>query len=700
MVEQHVRMGTQFEAPDGIGTIPKGVTVHFLINAPSEGIARLVQFEEVEARLMGREHPKKQKPPPVVVLHTMPSAKFEHAIEHGLLIASKDPLKLPLWRAALGDRDVVACGKAQKEAEHEKVVTHETRLAAKLKHMAPILEAMRDFLVSRDPIAEANEVARLAKPPQNQARFRADLFLYLAFNLNPNAIAYRIEALGRWNRRDHAGAKCGVEPKGMGRGFGTSANDDDSWDSVERGWEMFSKPGRPIKNVYRLTQIYIRKCKVIRDAKGRKRFILPSGEPSYTYNQFYYRLSVTIGMEAVRRKIYGRARYRESFAPSQGKFSEQVNSIAEIVQEDGYYVPELAMGPDGKTPLPALLVVRIVCVATAMCLGIGFALGGETGAAYRMARFCMEVDKVFFCWLLGIDIDKECWPSEGGNDDCVRDRGPGQALTAEPNDAAAGPTMREMPPTGFGQGKPNVEATNPRDIHVGDRPTYITTAIPLIHLIRKAVQREIARMDSASVEDRLGPARIAAADRLTPLDLYEKLAARGRTFEISRSREEAIRRWTTKIKLTAKHDGVYIGFQRYSSSALEESGTLDHVPTGGEQECSGYALDMARRYVWVEVQGRLLLVAAMLPNREDEDQLYLCALEQRILEEKLAEMRSDLSIHGDAVQGEAESDFKEDTGTSMQDRTHRPGKAPKKTSGAKAMASAAKSFLTPKKQVA
>lgn len=700
MSEQSIRMGAQFESPEGIGTIPKGITVYFLVNAPSEGIARLVHFEEVEAKLMGIEKPKKQKPPPVVVLHKMLSAKFEHAIEHGDLVASKNPTILPPWRAALGDRDVVASAKTSKNEEGQESVTHETRLANKLEHMAPILESIREFLTSSDPIARANEVARSATPAQNQARFRADLFLYLAFNRNPNAIAYRIEALGCWDRRNHHGKKCGVEPKGMGRGFGTRANDDESWDSVEKGWDMFSKPGREVSEVYRLTQVYIRKCKVVRDAKKRKRFVLPTGEPSYTYNQFYYRLLKTIGRKAINKKIYGRARYRENYAPSEGRFSQQVNSIAEIVQEDGYYVSELAMGPDGKTPLPALLVVRIVCVATAMCLGIGFALGGETGAAYRMARFCMEVDKVFFCWLLGIDIDKESWPSEGGNDDCVRDRGPGQAKTAMPNDGAPGPTFREMPPTGFGQGKPNVEATNPRDIHIGDRPTYVTTTIPLIHLIRRAVQIEIARMDSASVESRLGPARIAAADRLTPLNLYEKLAERGRTFEVTRPREEAIRRWTTKIKLVAKHDGVYIGFQRYYSSRLKDSGALDHVPTDGEQDCTGYALDMARRYVWVEVQGRLLLVAAMLPLREDEDQLYLCALEQRILQEKLDEMRSDLSMHRDAVQGEVEMNFKEETGASMQDRTHRQGKAPKKTPGAKAMASSAKGFLTPKKLAA
>ena len=200
-----------------------------------------------------------------------------------------------------------------------------------------------------------------------------------------------------------------------------------------------------------------------------------------------------------------------------------VNSAGETVEEDARWVRELAIGPDGKTTMPALIVVRIVCIATAMCLGLGFALGGETGAAYRMARFCMEVGKDFFCWLFGITISKEDWPSEGAVEDVVTDRGAGQAQTAKPNDGYDGPVMREMPPTGFGQGKPNVEGTHARHIKIADRPTHVVTKIPLVHLVRREIRNEIRRMHSASTERRLGPTLIMAVDNLTCVELYEKL---------------------------------------------------------------------------------------------------------------------------------------------------------------------------------
>jgi hypothetical protein len=192
MSYEPIRMGDQFEAPEGFGSIPKVVTVYFLVNAPSEGVARLVHFEDMEAKLMGTANPKKQKPPPAVVLHLMTSQKFECALDSKKLVVVKSPLKLPPWRAALGDRDVIASTRNLKKQSEGKSVTHENRVEKKLKHMAPILQSLRGFLVSSDPIARANEVARLAVPPQNQARFRADLFLFLAFNRNRNAISYRI----------------------------------------------------------------------------------------------------------------------------------------------------------------------------------------------------------------------------------------------------------------------------------------------------------------------------------------------------------------------------------------------------------------------------------------------------------------------------------------------------------------------------
>ena len=679
-------------APEGLGTIPKDERLFFLVN---DGIARLVRFEEQPAKVIGKAHKRKEKPPPKVFLHWMTSEKFEQALESRTLEIFEEQIKLPPWRAALQDRDVVAHDRARSSKGKTVKFSHEAALNKKLAAMSPITENLREFLLSEDPAGYVKALARSATPAINEGRFLADVFLYLAFGLNKNAIAYRIEAHGKWNRRNHPGAKPGVKPKGKGAKYGTKANDDESWTSVQQGWNLFSLPGRSIGTVYVLTQIHVRGCHVEKISKRRKQLVLPNGEPTQTYDQFYYRLMVLVGRTAVMRRVHGRAWYREKKAPSKGKFSEAVNSIAEIVQEDGRWVPELAIGPDRKTPLPALLVVRIVCVATAMCLGIGFGLGGEDGAAYRMARFCMEVDKVFFCWLFGIDIEKDDWPSEGANDHSVRDRGPGQGETGKPNEESAKPTFAEMPPTGFGQGKPNVESTHEKKIHIGDRPTFVTTQIPLIHLTRREIQKELDRMDTGNVLGHMGPAQIAQAESLTPLDFYEKLAANGRTYERVGARDQAVRRWLTPQKFAVKADGVYLNYQRYYSTDLAASGILD--VDRNEIELPGYVVHVCARYAWVEVNSKLLIVAAMLPMRDDEDQLYLSALEMRMLQEKIDEMSSDLRGHRFAVRGEHEASFFEATGRSMHDKNLRPGSKPKKTAEARATGKAAKEALTPKK---
>jgi hypothetical protein len=193
----------------------------------------------------------------------------------------------------------------------------------------------------------------------------------------------------------------------------------------------------------------------------------------------------------------------------------------------------------------------------------------------------------------------------------------------------------------------------------------------------------------------MGPAQIAQAESLTPLDLYEKLAANGRTYERVGSRDQAVRRWLTPQVFAVKADGVYLHYQRYYSTDLAATGILD--VDGDETELSGFVVHVCARYAWVEVNSKLLMVAAILPMRDDEDQLYLSALEMRLLQEKVEEMNSDLRSHRDAVRGEHEASFHEETGRSMQDRKLRPGSKPKKTAEARATGRVAKESLAPKK---
>lgn len=107
-------------------------------------------------------------------------------------------------------------------------------------------------------------------------------------------------------------------------------------------------------------------------------------------------------------------------------------------------------------------------------------------------------------------------------------------------------------------------------------------------------------------------------------------------------RDQAVRRWLDPLKFSVKPDGVYLGYQRYYSEQLRATGILD--VDKDDAEVDGYVVHMCARYAWVEINSKLIMVAAMLPMREDEDQLFLSSLEMRLLQEKVDTMNSDASI--------------------------------------------------------
>ena len=693
-----ISLGTQLVAPEGFDQMRMDSLYIFLVNSAEIGSARLVSFVEQPPKLMGRgDKAKLQRPPPSVELIGIKRDRFEWAVGHGLIVHADRQDELPAWQAALGARSVE---NTEEERYKENVKPHKDRIDTLLGHMQPLVADVRGFLLSDDPIGFINKVARTCSPPQNEARFRASFLLYIAYRSNRNVLAYQIQNVGQWDRNNHPGAKCGVVPKGLGRLHGHPSNEEQLKKEAIEGWDLYSMPGRSAGAVYRIVCIRIWLCRVIKDAQGRKRFVRPDGKPFMTYNQFWYRLVEHYGLPALQKTMYGRARYREDMAPSKGHFSEAVADICERTEEDGYWVKEVALAADGKTHLPPLIVVRIVDVATAFRLGIGFSLGGEKGDAYRMARFCMAVGGDFYCFLFGIDISFEDFPTLGLSADTVVDRGPGQGESAKAQSPEARAVFNEMPPTGFGQGKATVESTNPRSIRMRERPSFVQTNIPLIDLMRREIRNTVAENDSHDVHTRLGPRRIAQADRITPLDLYEKLSAVGRTAAMPISRDQAIREFLTPIPVELKADGVYIDSQRYDSTQLRASGVLDRVPSPDAPSLKGFQMDMVLRYAWVEVRGTLIMVAAMLHLREDDEQLFLCAMERRLLREKLDEMKVDFDTHQHAVKAEADALFHKETGHYMGDSKRRAGKPKRNSQEAREEGKAVKKVLTPHRRAA
>jgi hypothetical protein len=360
---------------------------------------------------------------------------------------------------------------------------------------------------------------------------------------------------------------------------------------------------------------------------------------------------------------------------------------------DAFRDPNEMIGPDGKTPLPSLIVVRIICVVTKLLMGIGFSFGGETAAAYRAALFCMAISKPTFGRLMGIDISASEWTSEGLCDDVVTDRGAGGGEKAQAHQEVGNAVIRSSPPTGFGQGKAVMESSNPRKVKVNDRQSHRRTSLSLTDVMRRHIQQTITDNDSRDISGRITPSMVEYLDRLTPLALYNELSQRGRNSLRRIAFVEAVRAFLTPVKLVAKADGIYLRYQRYVATDLDETGILQSAAsTGRDIVLEGYCLDACVRYCFLEWQGKIIELSAVLALREDDEQLYISLHQLEQTNAVLQKMKSDLRVHSSAVRVEGRREFAEKTGVPPEQITVHPG--PKRKGRGSEQSKIVKNILT------
>jgi hypothetical protein len=692
-MKRHLMLGTQLHAPDGFRHLLQGITYHFLIRI---GVVRLIQFVEREPVRIGVAQ-RIDRPPPEVMLLEFEAEEFDRAIADGHIQVRPQQASLPPWCEGLSH----SVEGAEDRRYGAKKVLHAERVEGVLRHFRPLIAGLTGLLSSPTLIKDINRFARGCRPEQNQKRFRAEFFAYILYNQNRNVIAYQTQNIGRWLREGHAGRKCGVKALGVGALHGFKSSDVDLIDDVRTAWQHWGRLGVTKKDIYRRLCAQIWRTISVKDQRGVKRLVRADGRPMLTYDQFDYRLEQLYGYAAIQERLHGRCYVREDLLPSMGRFSEAVANVGERSEADGYWVKEVVLGPDGQNALPALVVVRIIDVTSGMVLGIGFSLDGESAAAYRMAMFCSAIPKSMFGRLLGITIDDEAWPSVGLCDDTVTDRGAGGGNSAKANTEEGNPVISSMPPTGFGQGKASIESSHPRQIAMRDRPTHLITSLPLIELVRREVKDTVSLNDARDISDHLTPIQVKRLERITPLDFFNKLAEVGRNSMRPMTFEDAVRAFLTPVTLVAKPDGVYRGFQRYTSQELKTSGILHSVAASGKEiQLSGYMLNISIRYCFIEWHGRLMELSGVLALREDDEQLHVSLHELDALDAKLRVMKSDFRSHCDSTYVEAALDFEEQTGFDMDDSRLRMGPAKRRTAKGKEQATLVKSTLTPSRRAA
>lgn len=655
-----MQLGEQLIAPHGFESLAADVVYHYLYNDANRNRVLLLTFGAPPTE--GESAHKKQRR---TVLLYLRRDRFEEAVRSALIRPYPTPRVLPHWLGQVTVADLLE----HDQRDYKRRIPHTQRIDCLLAHLWPAIDALASVLGAENPEAALNRYARACTPPQNESRYRTAFFTYVAFRMERLALHYAINQIGKWARAPKD-KKFG-RPSSLGAWHGHSSCDDEMQNMCIQGFRDYATAGQSLRAIYRRTMVRVFGCKPISGERGRMSFVHPEGKPFPTLGQFMYRVAQVYDLETRQLLKYGSARVRSRIAPSKGSFTAAVAYAMEIIQSDGYFIEEVCAGYLEGSHLPRICVVRIVCVSTGMVVGIGFSMKGETAEAYRFAKFCMAVDKVWYCGLFGIRITPDEWPSIGLPLHEVTDRGPGATRAAQSEDASLQPIIKELAPSYSGQSKATVETRHPKSVKQEGAPHYKVTRQSVVEVVRREIWRVIESNKATNVAARLGSDAIAANVLPTPIGMWNYLVDLGRTFSYEIQREQAMRSYLQKVDLTVSDGAVHFMGFRFWSQALRDSKLLELTTT----QIQGYLLPACVRHIFLSTPDGILTVDASFGIRVggEEHSLSLGELEQ--LSQLRAKEQAALRVHREAAKADVAERFEAETGVPYEHATLRQGRA-------------------------
>lgn len=662
-----MHIGTQIVALEGWGQLPQGVMFHFLKSDAKGGRVLLVYFEGGKANGPYKPH-----------LFVMSRNKFEEGVRDEKIILAEVQSLLPPWLGELEGVDLSQLDLGRPNAK----ILHSTRVEKRFMHIAPAVRDFEGVLGSDDPEKELNRRARLCTPPQNETRFRLHFLTYMCFRRDMWVLFPPFHNIGHWDRCAHPDQKFGRPSLAYGQSYGNGSSKELAERCVKSYLER-AGVGKYLARIYHDAMTDDFGCRCITGASGMKIYIHPDGKPFPTYWQFKYRVQQEIGIEEMQKTLYGAVRYRARTAATKGSFSEEIANLMEKIEADGYYTSERPQGYIEGTVLPSLCVVTSRDCLSGLKLGIGFSFGSERSTAYRMMLFSMAVPKEYFCSLFGISIKPEEWPSVGLSGHLGIDRGPGARKDLIEESEQKLP-IRDMAPSWFGQSKATIESSHPRDLKNEGQPTFLASGFTPVELAKKEIMRLLKFNQTANMEGRFEPDSELAFVPPSPIGLWNHYDKLFRNDAMPISIEKAVRTFLTPVEFSLRDDGVWLDQRRYKSKALQDTGILDKVARAGKtgSKVQGYILDMCVRYVWVEVDGRLLQLEATLRIRGNDKTLWMSLAELNQWQEARRTVNSAFQVHQHAAASEFHDRYKESTGKEWDSAERRPGK-PRRGAAAK-----------------
>lgn len=614
--------------------------------------------------------------PPRADLFPVAAEAFEREKKAGNLRVTRldGAEKLPPWNQRWSGMEV-----ADLDTNGNTKVPYSEKVSRRQAHFGDAVTTAKVWLSTDDPVRELNRRAR--KAGQNETRFRTQLLAYLVSGCDPMALCPPFHRAGRWDRRDRpVKVKQGRSSLFFGRNAG-SADDAALTKAYRDGYYRYVEIGRPLTKIYSLIMVKDLKCRVINGrSRSQMRWQPPAGQKVYTYEQFRYRIRTIVGADNVQINRYGATRHRTRNTPSEGRFSQCLANLTEKVEADAFQIKERPRGYLEGSVLDPLWQASAIDVLSGFGVGIGFSLGGERSAAYRMALFCMAVPKVYFCRLWGISIEPRDWPSEGLPPHPALDRGPGAKHDLF-GDLSAVIPVREIVAAYSGQGKATVESSNPRKIKTEGQPTFVASTLTPVELCRKQILEFIARNKRADVARRIEPIREMVGVAPTPMGVWNFFDERLRNDALPIRIEAAVRNFLTPVVFKVEEDCVTLHGRRYSSKGFKESGILRRFFSGAVQATTipGFVMDLCVRHAWVDFEGKLYELDAQLRFRGDEESLYVSLAELQEFEKALAVTASETVETRHAATGEAIQRFEDQTAENWDSERRKPGRAKRTT---------------------
>lgn len=641
-----MHIGAQIIATEGWRHLLKGVTYHFLKNDPKSDRVLLAQFRYVAGKS------------PAAHLIIAPRKAFENAAAEREIVLAETQSTLPPWLADLSGLDLVQRDMNRPQA----MKSHRERISERLNFIKSAVDNVDEIFSSDRPELAINAYARKCSPRQNESRFRLWLLAFICFGRNEWSLLPPFHHNGHWKREKFPDKKFGAPSLAFGKNFGHGRSKELIQQCIA-SYQKRATLGRKMSRIYADTMVEDFKCVISTSSLGTKIFLQPLGNPIPTYGQFKYIVHIEFGKEAVQKMLYGEARYRVRIARSKGRYTEEICNLMERIEVDAYYVSEIPKSyVEGATSEP-LCVASARDVLTGYKVGIGFSLGKERSAAYRMMLFCMAIPKDFFCSLWGIPFKHGEWSSVGLPGHITADRGPGSSRKLVEDLEERFP-IRGMAPSWSGQSKATIESSHPREFKKDGKPTYMQSSLTPGQLAKREIIALMKFNHGSNIEDRIDPDGELAYVQPSPSGLWNHYDSRFRNDAQPISVEDAIRGFLTQTDFTLRNDGIYLKSRRYTPSNVDDMECLNLLIPSSDAHITvhGYVLDLCVRHAWIEVQGRLIMLSAKLRIRGDEESLWISLSELNQWEEARRIAKSAFRAHQHANEAEFQNRFHESTG--------------------------------------